>query len=1144
MSERGETSFPTGASSRTIRLNPVLAGGEPARPEEKRPADMKRILLVSGLGVLSWISTYVGMLELIQANLGGLDFIMKIVVGMAVAMLMLMIIWLLDQIFAPINTATKMLFVFGYLFLTTISVGFGFGFYWKYLESRSEASRSAESAVVQVQSSLHGAETRLAQLQTTLDVLTEISKRKADDEVAKGNSCPNSRPGDGPRRRLREADATRFAFASQFIHERIAAVRTEVASLDTDLAKVTMQDKSTIDPATGTRNLFMQDLSRRLDRATTGFNAFRTDPQLRQFRADFAERAEKVNFSDEQGGQFTCPDVQLQTALRGVVRAMDELPQLEKPTIASVEGAEATIEAFRRLMVTITGAIQLKLPPSADEIRAEQQRAVRSAESHTASAFDGVSAGLGKRDWIPLMVAVFVDFCLLLVSISRPVNRFVRLTDKMRAAQEWPVIEILGKFHGIHEDETIRKTFEVLRHVVFDFRGVYYAAIPLNGGDNNDDGAGGESPAAMEAYLLNNLFTSFEKEKIFRRVAVSFFPNSFIRKRLGQQRSKYAEVEAFRVFRFNDGAWPEMILSAIMGAAKRVEAEQRRLKAIRDREEEEAAILRAEELRRQRKASRKLWPFGASGATAAVGTTGAATSAGAAKSAEPTLEGPFTGMAAEDEGDETETMASATATAAASPDMADGPTASAERRTPDGPGYEVTEMLSHFRMMMDQQRAIIEQQNATIEELARTQRATLAAGRGDRLAERLGGLDEITGRAPKGGDGDRGGDRGLDFDGHADGVNGHAVNGHSVRGHAVNGEAHDWLGDRAETRRSAEEDRVGRAGTGAIRRGRSYHDAPSPESFAPDASALAGRGRMGAATEGTASAATTVRPATATPAGDRAAFAARTPETVVAMPPRGTEMRVAANGDGSGEAAAFPFQAGETPSHASLAHSSPAHPSSASDAAALAARATRGLPPEVAVLPRARVNGQQSSGFVPSLDQREPIRPMVAEPTPVTPQFGPAVRLSAERAANDLAAPADVSAVADGAIVSTPAELTSFLDAVTRRTGRPEAGGATAAVFAGEPSLASPAVREPDEIIVLGNRSAESLAREEARAHAEVAAEQSRVLGGFEPGDDVLDRDGGDAADDLMPSESAEIDHQSITEWFSRDRSKGKAGRG
>ncbi len=212
--------------------------------------------------------------------------------------------------------------------------------------------------------------------------------------------------------------------------------------------------------------------------------------------------------------------------------------------------------------------------------------------------------GLGERDWVPLMAAIFVDICLLLVSISRPMNRFVRLETKMKEAQEWPVIEVLSKFHAIHVDETIRRTFEVLRHVVFNWHGVYYAAIPLNGGENRGASKEDNERAQLEAYLLNNLFTSFEREHIFKPVALSMFTANYIQKKLKQQRSKYADVEAFRIFKFNNGAWPEMILSAIMGAAKRVEAEQRRMRTIQMAADERAAREQAEAERLAKRARR------------------------------------------------------------------------------------------------------------------------------------------------------------------------------------------------------------------------------------------------------------------------------------------------------------------------------------------------------------------------------------------------------------------------------------------------------------------------------------------------------------------------------------------------------------
>lgn len=574
--------FPGEATARTSasRNGDFSQRPDPWSTPEDTRRDWKKLVLIVGLGALSWVATYIGMLELIESNMGELPLIHKAVIGFSVAMLMTMIVWLLDQMFAPLPFFTKLSYVAGYVFLTIISVGFGFGFYWKVLESRSEASRSAESAVGQVQAAMHAASTRLDQLSATLEQLTAVSGEKAAIERDKGASCPNSRPGDGPRRKLRDEDAQRFGFAAEMVKGRAGAVRAELAALDGDLAKIASADPATFDAKSGTRNEFMKGLGRKLDMTVTGFNAFRTDPQLRQIRADLAERADRTTFPDGKGGTFACPDAQLQTALKGVVGAIDQLPVLEKPEITAVEGSEATIEAFRRLTATFYGMLAFKLPPSADELRELQKKAVQSVEQPAAAArlTEKVQAGLSKRDYIPLAVALFVDLCLLLVSMGRPINRIHGLVPKMRAAEQGPVIEILSRFNEIHRDPAIRENFEVFRHVVFDHHGSYYVAVPLDAPArmNPED----REALRLEAHLLANLFTSFEKERIFTRVLQPLITTAGIRKKLWRQGSKFAGSEAFRVYKFRDGAWSEIVLGAVMGAARRVESEKRRRAAM------------------------------------------------------------------------------------------------------------------------------------------------------------------------------------------------------------------------------------------------------------------------------------------------------------------------------------------------------------------------------------------------------------------------------------------------------------------------------------------------------------------------------------------------------------------------------------
>ncbi|MEL7544053.1 MAG: hypothetical protein AAGJ70_09780, partial [Pseudomonadota bacterium] len=224
---------------------------------------------------------------------------------------------------------------------------------------------------------------------------------------------------------------------------------------------------------------------------------------------------------------------------------------------------------------TISGLATLKLPPTPDELRAAQQRAVQSVRNNAQQRqIMALQPGLGDRDWIPLFIALFVDFCLLLVSVSRPMQGFQWLEHKMGSAQDGPVIKILSRFRDIHQDEEIRDVFEVFRHVVFDVRGVYYAAIPMNGTDPSSV-SDLDPEAATEAQLLANLFTSFENDKVYRRVVAPLFTTSYVQKKLRSQGSKFHEAESYRLYRFEKDQWQDWMLSAMMGAAKRVEARKR-----------------------------------------------------------------------------------------------------------------------------------------------------------------------------------------------------------------------------------------------------------------------------------------------------------------------------------------------------------------------------------------------------------------------------------------------------------------------------------------------------------------------------------------------------------------------------------------
>jgi hypothetical protein len=553
---------------------------------KKRPGfSWMWFLLLSGLSLLSWISTYTGIMELIAASTGEIGLLPRIAVAFSVFMLQLMILYVLDAMFSgELRWWLWPLYIIGYCVLFLIAVGFAFGFYWKYLEAGSVTTASAEASLRDVQQTLQLGSTRLEQMQTTFTTLAQISSAKAETERTVGRTCPNSPPGDGPRRRLREADAERFRFADQYIAQRVTEVRTDIGALNDNLQKMLLKDPSTIDPATGSRNSFIAELNRGLGLVATRFNALRSDPQLLQLRDEFAARAEQKSFPDDRGGTFLCPDPQLTTALNGVVRAISELPALNPPLLRAYEGSEAVIEAFRRL--TNSGLA------SWAEMKAGVQNGFAAIGlASPAAPVPPAINGLTERDYIPLIIAIFVDLCILLVSINRPFGPFFELSQSMEAARRGGMNDYLETFYKVFQDQfdparrpTAADVIAPIQDVVFDHKGNYYAAVPLDFREEDykkwlEKRTG---PTAAQAIFQATSEKPLEVSRYITSVFATLEGSSFvdlaeakdegldillIKQKLDQQGSVYAQADAFRIYRFRRKAWAQILIQSVGSSA-------------------------------------------------------------------------------------------------------------------------------------------------------------------------------------------------------------------------------------------------------------------------------------------------------------------------------------------------------------------------------------------------------------------------------------------------------------------------------------------------------------------------------------------------------------------------------------------------
>jgi hypothetical protein len=545
-----------------------------AVPIKRRDVSWMWVLLLVGLSLLAWISTYTGIMELIAASSGDIGFAASIAVAFAVFMLQLMILYILDAMFSgQLRWWLWPMYILGYVILFMISVGFAFGFYWKYLEAGNVTTASAESSIIQVEQDLQLGTSRLEQLQTTFTSLSGISTQKAETERNVGGTCPGSRAGEGPRRRLRESDAQRFQFANDFIAQRVTSVKEDFGNLNVDLQKIRQKDPSVTDPVTGSRGAFLGELNRKLGLVATRFNALRSDPQLLQLRDEFKTRAEQTSFPDDRGGTFVCPDTQLRSAVNGVVRAIEELPQLDPPEVRAYEGSEAVIEAFRRLTNSGVGWGQ-----------------------HAASAISGspaplVENGLTQRDWIPLIIAIFVDICILLVSVNRPFGPFFQLSRSMEQARSGGMSDYLETFYKVFQNQfdpdrrpSSAAVIAPIQDVVFDHRGHYYAAVPLDfrEEDYREWLKQRTGPSAAEAIFqatserplevsryITSVFATLEGSDFVRLVDADMekMDVELIKKKLDQQGSVYAQADAFRLYKFRRNAWAQILLQSVGSGA-------------------------------------------------------------------------------------------------------------------------------------------------------------------------------------------------------------------------------------------------------------------------------------------------------------------------------------------------------------------------------------------------------------------------------------------------------------------------------------------------------------------------------------------------------------------------------------------------
>jgi hypothetical protein len=519
-----------------------------------------KLFLMAGLGVAAWYATFDGMRQLIEANSGSLDFVTKGAIGFTVSLLTLMIIFILNEFFKPKPVWLLLLCIAGYILLLLISVGFGFGFYWKLINSKVVATEEASAAITQVQDALVQGQERLAQVQQALKQLAETSSRKATQEVNEGGTCPDNRQArPGPRRDMRDDDAKNFGDAAMLMGSRIDTVKQGIDELSPDLKLI--QTGVNKDPETGrslldadgTRNSFLRSVDSKVSSTVARYEALRTDPMLDGLKKQFEERAKKEVFT-YRGTTFHCPaDDKLKSDLSNVASAINKLPAIQNPGIKAVEGSEATIQAFQRLTTTFLALVTtFKLPPSPEELKELKKRRIEAADRANQGKTQPDKEkedqpGMSKRDLIPFMAAIGVDFCLFLIAMSKPFDSFGQLKSEVMEQEHGQIARALSQI--LESSNAYPHKF--YRNHVFKHWGDFYVAIPRNLQNGSADVA--------------VAFAAMEDLRFMEEMPVTYHMR--VQAKLKTQGSDFGGDRDFIVYRMHINVMPRMLRDLLLSEA-------------------------------------------------------------------------------------------------------------------------------------------------------------------------------------------------------------------------------------------------------------------------------------------------------------------------------------------------------------------------------------------------------------------------------------------------------------------------------------------------------------------------------------------------------------------------------------------------
>ncbi|MDP3738402.1 MAG: hypothetical protein Q8R02_13490 [Hyphomonadaceae bacterium] len=392
----------------------------------------------------AFYTTWHGMNEIVSFNYPTAGLITVSITLLVAAMLFVLMNYTLSVFRSYDGLPARISSLAVYTLTAFLSVAFAFSFWWTVLSSRDRTADQTQLGAAAIVSIATKAQANLASLQGSLGDLATYSSQRAIEEETRGRTCGDSSPpGPGPRRDLRNNDASEFGSASAYMTTFVVGLTPQLATLETAARQVDTEEFRRANDTT--RRQTISSINQAIGSVGAQLTRAKTDERFKSFEKQFNDRITLGRGFPAGGKILTCPDRNLESSLNAAIRSIHNVAAIQDFSgfrIQVFEGGEATMYAFQTFLNTfrsfIVGEPQDRVSTqTARQDVGERGDAKPDTDAAAIAAAGNVEPGvITGTQWFSFFLAVFIDVGIAFVGLGKMRDKNEILRSAVKEASD------------------------------------------------------------------------------------------------------------------------------------------------------------------------------------------------------------------------------------------------------------------------------------------------------------------------------------------------------------------------------------------------------------------------------------------------------------------------------------------------------------------------------------------------------------------------------------------------------------------------------------------------------------------------------------------------------------------------------------